>query len=838
MKKGLEHLIATPALKQWAKLKSEHSGHLLLFRVGDFYECFFEDAEELSSLLNIALTRRTVAQGSIPMAGVPHHASSQYISKLKSLGKTVALADQLESPEEARAAGRRVVKRAVTRIITPGTCVDDEYLAQDESALLVAVAQKKQKKTLEVAWSDVAAGNGGWKELQSVEEVLSLLSALSPHEILVVGEGATKSWAAPLCSQQLCRTVEISSSSDDDGAREAIERYLRASLMSNNDHRERGQKKWSSFEEDDGKSTMALLHADGGTRSALELTHSSGTTPQRMPWATSTSASASSGIGSLLNVFTSCGHRYSAAALRLLRQRINNPLHPSEHEEILSRLKAVHYLMTEPTLLRVLHRILTKSPMYGDAERALQRINLAIQRTPLHLARDLRSVSLALQMCALLWKELSMYDASPQRWRSVNVSDQLQRVCESTLAMVGLDDLNVTDVLGIVPGADALLDSLRDPKSFEEELQALQNKISETLGGIPVKVSHGRTPEEVYFSVTDKHSQAVSEHARTNMSFKYVGQRASTTRWTTDDLERFGKRFATAERDAMKRSRMLLEGCRESLMQHVVEAKEALRCLYDLDLSCGVATTALNVGLNIPRVIVDPSGATLKLQSFFHPVVRHLRGQVTSNDLSLASGTSRVAVVTGANMGGKSTALRSVALASWCTQAGLPSAVSNDSVLSLFDAIFVRCGSADDVARDRSSFLTEMSGLSKLLSVSSSVSNAVLCCLDELGRSTAPDDGAAICAAVARDLAARDKTLTLISTHYSALPELWKKGLLPQTSLFHLQVIESKDGTHLFTHKLLEGPSTESHAFHVASLAGVPERILDDARMLRRKMKD
>jgi DNA mismatch repair ATPase MutS len=488
----------TPGMKQWAELKEQSKGHLLLFRVGDFYECFAEDAQELSTLLNLQLTSR---KEGVPMAGVPQHAVWTYVAKLRALGRSVALADQMESPEEAKSAGRRIVKRAITRVITPGTAVDDELLDEDCSAYLAAVAPASDGGAgLEVVWSDVAAGNGGTKRCASTAEASALLQALSVHELLLCGsleEGRIPSVDA---------TVRVVHMPEATSCEVAIRSHLRVSLSS-------GANADAAFAV---QPSFARLRFDAATRQALDLQQSA------------------------MRVFTSAGHRHQPAALRLLRERIASPLSGAESGEIEARLRAVQWLLDRPEKQRLVQTLLTKGELYGDAERALQRIALggAVHRSSLHLARDITAVCSALRVAGRLAEavcEGSNSSDACERWAALRFVAEWAPWIDAALARV-----DVEDPLGIAASSDELLDKLRDPAGPREEIAEFEKQLAEECKVPAVKISRGRSPEELHFSVTEKFGELISAAARENHTLRYVGQRAHSTRWTTDVLEKMG----------------------------------------------------------------------------------------------------------------------------------------------------------------------------------------------------------------------------------------------------------------------------------------------------------
>jgi DNA mismatch repair protein MutS len=424
---------------------------------------------------------------------------------------------------------------------------------------------------------------------------------------------------------------------------------------------------------------------------------------------------------SCLRIFSSSGHRMQPATQRLLRERISAPLSSNESEEIESRLSAVQVLLDDRMLLRSLQHVLNSSEMFGDAERALQRLALgSVHRSSLYLARDIKSVALALKTYS------SLKCDKVSRW-------ELQRKFDWVDEVLACIDTN--NPLGVAKGADDLLDKLRDPQSATGELMELEKRLSKELQ-VSVKISRGRS-DEVVFSVANSDASHVAKVSRDHLKIKYVGQRAHTTKWTTDELEEIGRRLANRERDAEKRVEWLLHRLAAKVVAECIHVKQSLMTLFDLDLTVGIATGAISHFLNVPKFHSSAESPQLDLKGVFHPAIEMAHNaSVVANNLFLDSRSSKVAIVTGANMSGKSTLLRASALVCWFTQCGLPSAVGRESSVSLFDAVFVRVGSSDDIAHDRSSFMNEMMGVSVLLREQ----GPVLACLDELGRSTCPED--------------------------------------------------------------------------------------------------
>ncbi len=405
----------TPAMRQWSQLKKQiHPSHLLLFRVGDFFEAFHEDAEELSRVLNVQLTTRGSKNSSsspVAMAGVPQHSVWSHVAKLLAAGRSVALADQTETPEEAARAGRRVVRREITRVVTPGTAVDDELLSGDSSAYLGAVAAANDDNTsFEAMWSDVASGNGGRKVCGSLDEAVALLVSMNVHEVLLC-RGVESTSTATAFSERSVRVVTLP---EQTSCEDAIRGYLQVSLSSS------GAKSVSLGAE----RTMNRLNFDLGTRNALDLAQS------------------------CVRVFTSSsGHRMQPATQRLLRERVANPLNSSERVEIESRLAAVELLMNNRGLLRELEHTLSSAEMFGDCERSLQRLALgSVHRSLLSLARDIKSVALALKLCVQLSGKVTL-----ERWNLANNFDWIEKMIVS---------VDTNEVLGIAKGADELLDKV------------------------------------------------------------------------------------------------------------------------------------------------------------------------------------------------------------------------------------------------------------------------------------------------------------------------------------------------------------------------------------------
>jgi DNA mismatch repair protein MutS len=324
--------------------------------------------------------------------------------------------------------------------------------------------------------------------------------------------------------------------------------------------------------------------------------------------------------------------------------------------EIVSRLQALELLVEDEMLLKNARQVLSSATVYGDAERALQRLSLAVHKTPLQLARDLRAVCLSILLCGDLKTAVPL---SCERWSGLAQADRLIPLAERILQFVGREDED--EMEGVLPGVDALLDKLRDGSRLRQQLSEYEQRLTQTLH-IPLKVQQQKTNQSIYFEVPKQYGEKMSKFVVDFAEFeiRYVGQRTHNTRWTTDELEAMGSQVFNREREISQRTFLLLQQCREQLMEEFEKVKTLFHCLFDFDLSVGVARAATGLGLHVPQIVEDAEGNdVVHLNQFFHPILKHVQGgSITKNDVALDSEQNRVMILTGANMSGKSSVLR------------------------------------------------------------------------------------------------------------------------------------------------------------------------------------
>jgi len=779
----------TPVMRQFCAIKAQHPDHLLFYRMGDFYELFFEDARRAAALLDIALTARGQAGGEpIPMAGVPAHAADSYLARLLRLGESVVVCEQIGDPKTARGP----VERRVTRILTPGTVTDDALLPERQDKLLAAL--KVGADRLGLAVIDVAAGDFWVREFTDSHGLADELARLAPAEILLEeGAGAPApgvegqprpAWhfdpqggARRLCEQlgvADLRGFGCADMAPAIGAAGAILHYLDETLRSRPAHVQRLRT------EHDG----ACIAIDAASRRNLEI---------------NASLDADSGhcLVNLMDV--TC----TAMGSRLLRRWLNAPLR--DHGAIRARHQAVAGLVGTVGLDQIRETLRG----VGDMERILARIALRSARP-----RDFAQLRNALQRLPAL------AGACAERGEPL--------LAEIAGALSGLED--AAELLGravvesppatmregglFAAGYDARLDELRslqrDGSGFLAELETRER---ERTGIANLKVGYNRV-HGYYIELGRSRSEHVPEDYVRRQTLK------NAERFVTADLKRFEQQVLKANEDALARERELLEELLDRLAERLPALQAAARAAARLDCLACFAERAEALGMVAPELSGEPG---LDIGEGRHPVVENaVPERFVPNDLSLGE-TRRMLVITGPNMGGKSTYMRQVALICLLAHAGsyVPAARAR---LGPIDRVFTRIGAADDLAGGRSTFMVEMSETANILHNATAES---LVLLDEIGRGTSTYDGLAIAWATARHLSLHNRAYTLFATHFFELTSLAEA--LPATANVHCAVAET-GAAIVFLHSIREGPANRSYGLHVAALAGLPPAVLAAAR--------
>jgi len=800
----------TPMMAQYLEIKGQHEGALLFYRMGDFYEMFFDDAVAAAAALDIALTRRGEHLGQpIPMCGVPVHAAEGYLLTLIRKGFRVAVAEQMEDPAEARKRGAKsVVRRDVVRLVTPGTLTEEALLAARQANFLAAWAEVRGEGAL--AWADISTGELRVTPCPRVR-LPAELARLAPRELLVLDdhEAGLRDTAAEMTIALTTRPRAAFDSA-------AAERRLGAAL---------GVSTLEGF----GRFDRAELAALGGLVEYLDLTQRGkmpllappvrealGTAMQIDPATRRnlelTQALSGGREGSLL---ATIDLTVTAAGARLLERRLSSPA--CDLAQIGARLAAVDWLLADDTLRDALRTALRQVP---DMERALSRLALG-RGGP----RDLGAIRAALTGAAQIAGRID--------------TDAPQALVQAAAALAGQDDLAATldralaadlpllarDGGFIAPGVDPDLDAARELRDQGRGVIArLQGDYAE-LAGIPsLKIRHNNVLG-YFIETTATHAERMLAPPL-NETFRHRQTTANQLRFTTTDLTELESRILNAGGRALEIEHRWFETLRSQVLDRAPALMACARALAEIDLHAALAELSRQRDWTRPTV---DSGRDFVVEGGRHPVVEAaLFRQGTAfvaNDLDLAPTGDGAAIwlVTGPNMAGKSTFLRQNALIALLAQMG-SHVPARRARIGLVSQIFSRVGAADDLARGRSTFMVEMVETAAILN---QADDRAFVILDEIGRGTATWDGLSIAWAVLEHLHGANRCRALFATHYHEMTAL--SGKL--TGLTNATVaVREWEGEVVFLHEVRKGAADRSYGVQVARLAGLPDAVIARAR--------
>ena len=811
---------ASPLMRQYREIKRGYPDAILLFRVGDFYEMFYEDAQIASQLLSIALTSRDKSSADpVPLCGVPFHAAQGYIAKLLKAGRTVALCEQVEDPKLAKG----LVRREVVRLYTPGTLVDTEFLSPGESHFLVAVAfldatapSAKGQSVIGLACVDVSTGEFWMTEFQGAQAEIQLmdeLARLEPREVLHsdstthAGSCLTRLRGPRLCAQpsasfnpkdasQLLQTQFAVHSLDGFGCRGltagigaagAILRYFRetqptASLA----HLRRLHTRWSSD----------AMHLDSATIRNLELVRPSGAGEHRSGQDQPT-------------VLSVLDRTATAMGSRLLRDWLVRPL--LDRDAIHARLEAVGELKD-----RIQQRVSLRTTLRDvqDIARLSSRVTLGVVGPRELLALKQSASALPELRSHLQPFHASLLAGARESWDDCrDVHDAIEQAVKPDAPMSLRDGGMIRERYHA--GVDELRKASREGKGWIASLEA---KERERTGIDSLKVRYNQV-FGYYIEITKTHLSRVPPD--------YIRKQTlvNAERFMTPELKELEERVTGAETKLLALEQELFEQLRVRLA-HEVPRLQAMAQTALLDVLAGLAETAALHRYVKP--LVDES-STIHIREGRHPVVEQLSSDLTfvPNDTALDCEGNRLVILTGPNMAGKSTYLRQVALIVLLAQIGsfVPAA---EARIGLVDRIFTRVGASDNLAAGQSTFMVEMIESAHILNSATSRS---LILLDEIGRGTSTYDGLSIAWAIAehiqdrRHLGAR----TLFATHYHEMTQL--EGLREGIRNYCVAVQE-RDGDVVFLRKIVPGGADRSYGIHVAKLAGLPPTVIARAQQV------
>ena len=777
----------SPMMQQYLNIKAEHADKLVFYRMGDFYELFFDDAIEAAKLLDITLTTRGQISGEpIKMAGVPYHAVEQYLAKLVKLGKSVAICEQIGEP----VAGK-VVERKVVRIITPGTLTDSALLEDKQPNRIGALAVLKKQTAL--AWAALESGEFKAKIIhadQLADELarLQVAELLAPDNFRLPEHIAAQTSITRLNNWQFAPDTAFSLLTQYFGSQDlsaygmqpenhpaaiaaagALLNYLKLTQSQLPPHLDA-----ITLEQEN-----QYIALDAATRRNLEIT------------ATLSGKKAPTLFSTLDNCATHMGSR-------LLAQWLHHPLRNRDH--IQARLDAVAALLADNTSTELSDSLKT----IADLERIAARIALGSAR-PRDLSA-LRDSLLALATFRLPQSPLlqTLGDSFPA---TATIAEHLQRALLPEPS-VWLKDGNI-----INHGYHAELDELRHLHTHgSETLRQMEEQERQSTGIGSLKLEYNRV-HGFYIEL----SKAQAEHAPAHYQRRQTLKNAE--RFITPELKAFEDKYLAAQERSLALEKQLYDELLRQLQAHLPQIQRSARAAATLDVLNSFAHTARSQNYTRPQ-FTDHS--SLHIQNGRHPVVEQQVQHFTPNHTQLTP-SRRLTLLTGPNMGGKSTYMRQVALITLLAHTGsyIP---AQAATIGTIDQIHTRIGASDDLAGNRSTFMVEMSETAYILHHATAQS---LVLMDEVGRGTSTFDGLALAQAIAEHLISKNQSLTLFATHYFELTRLPENH--PSAFNMHLSALEQGQDI-VFLHHIEAGPAEKSYGIAVAKLAGIPSRTLNTAR--------
>ena len=782
----------TPLMRQFFAAKAEHPDVLLFFRMGDFYELFYDDARKAARLLDITLTQRGSSAGQpIPMAGVPHHAYEGYLARLVALGESVAICEQIGDPALAKG----LVERKVVRIVTPGTVTDEALLDERRDTLLLAISRFKHGYGL--AWADLASGRLRANEVDNDDALEAELARLQPAETLIADE---EGWPEAVLEARGLRRRAPWLFDADSGRRQLLQFF--------------GVHDLTAFGIDDKPRAIA---AAGALLGYIEETQK-----QRLPHLraialeTSDEAVAMNAAtrrhleldsridgdarATLLGVLDST---ITPMGGRLLRRWLNRPLR--NRQTVGERQHAVATLIEHRAddLLREAFRGL------GDLERILSRVALRSARP-----RDLSTLRDGLSLLPAVREILSSLDSPRLRALHDELGEHDATAHLLRSAIVPQPPLLARDGGVILEGYDFELDELRTLSTNADQfLIDLEAREREATGIATLKVGYNRV-HGYYIEISKGQADKAPVHYTRRQTL------TGAERYITEELKGFEDKVLSARDRSLTREKLLYDGLLDLLNEQLEPLRRCAGALSELDVFAGFAERAQSLDWTMPQLRDTPG---IAIERGRHPVVEAVRdAPFEPNDLVFDDAT-RMYVITGPNMGGKSTFMRQNALIVLlaCIGSFVPAA---KATIGPIDRILTRIGAGDDLARGQSTFMVEMSETAYILHHATEHS---LVLMDEIGRGTSTYDGLALADAVARQLAASNRSYTLFATHYFELTALAEPG--SGIANLHLDAVEHGDAL-VFMHAVRPGPANRSFGLQVAALAGLPKAALQQAR--------
>ena len=795
----------TPMMQHWYSVKKKYPDTILAYRMGDFYEFFYDDAVRVSNLLGITLTKRKIGSDSYPLAGIPHHAGS-YLNNLINLGETVVIVEQLEDPATVKG---RIVKRGVVRILSPGTIIEPDMLKSNENNYLCSIV--KERKGFGIAFADLSTGEFVTTEFfkseqDPLEKILSIFSQYNPVEVIVPAELKKDEHFFLLLTDlndALIKSYEDFVFNFDE-ARDLIKRHFNISNLNSFDLENCEMAVQASggllaFLKETQRDVIPnlfkinlireekVLHLDYITQRNLELVSSL--------WEK----------GKDTTLYSIFNQTHTPMGARLLKKIILQPL--TDINEINQRINIVQKFKNDVFLRSELREELK---VIGDLERFVNRINYSRNSN----ARDLINIKNSLEKIPKIKKILEK-SKIPEISKFIDKIDDF-REARSVIEVSIKDDAPPTVKEGhlIKAGFNEKIDELRDilqnGKNYVLDYEKQQRDRWKVNSGF--KVGHNNILG-YYIQITLKTLRYI-----TKIPEEYIERQTlkNAKRYTTKELKELEEKIVQAEEQINDLEYEVFCIIREKIVRETLKILETAKKVAYIDVLACFAEVAEKYNYCRPKINNE---GKIVIKGGRHPVVEQIRlyDKFIPNDCYLDTENEQVLIITGPNMAGKSTYLRQVALICIIAQMGcfVP---AKSATIGVIDQIFTRIGASDDLARKLSTFMIEMTETAKILNF---VTKKSLVIIDELGRGTSTSDGQSIALATLEKLHEL-KAKTLFSTHYHQLTEI----NLPRIKNYHLDIIENDDGSINFIRKLQSGSTDKSYGIHIAKLAGIPDDVI------------
>ena len=784
----------TPMMQQYFKIKAEHPEEIVFYRMGDFYEMFFDDAKRASQLLGISLTARGKAGGEpIPMAGFPYHSAENYIGKIVRAGESVVICEQVGDP----ATSKGPVAREVVRIVTPGTLSDEAFLDEHSDNLLIAVNQQAQNFAIAVV--DISTGYFSLQELKGSDALLGELERLKPKEVLFnedtelagllqhcqgLRKQAPWNFEEETARRMLCQQFNTQDLQGFGCENMSLAISAGGCLLQYAKDTQRSALPHVQHIKVEQHSDSVII--DAATRKNLEL-------DQNL---------AGGRDNTLVSVIDNTS---TAMGSRMLRRWINQPL-----RNILTlnaRQEATHWLLDDYRF----EGIGANLKQIGDVERILSRVALRSARP-----RDLERMRDSLSILPELQTQLC--DSHAKRITSLATAISQYPVMCALLHKAIIDNppVVIRDGGVIATGFDAELDELRGiSENAGDYLLKLEEKERQRTGIPTLKVGYNRV-HGYFIEISKAQAQA------TEVPTEYVRRQTlkNAERFITEELKAFEDKALSAKSRALAREKALYDQLLEDIAQQLNQLQDTATALAELDTLANFAERAETLSFSAPVLSNTPG---ISIQGGRHPVVEKVSdAPFVPNNLEM-NNERKMLIITGPNMGGKSTYMRQAALITLLAHIGsfVP---AQSATIGIVDRIFTRMGSSDDLAGGRSTFMVEMTETANILNNATEKS---LVLMDEIGRGTSTFDGLSLAWACAEQIANKVNAFTLFATHYFELTVLPEQ--ISKVHNVHLTALEHQDSI-VFMHEVQEGAASQSYGLQVAKLAGIPLQVITQAR--------